>query len=115
MDNVARAPFSVAEMPPVLVTLPEIEPESPPEKEPLIVPFAEMDTEKDPPKGEPLQVPPHVPATDPWKFKVKVAVTALFAFIVTVQEPVPAQAPDHPVKVEPAAGVAVRVTEVALA
>ena len=32
----------------------------------------------------------------------------------TEQAPVPEQAPDHPVKVDPAAGVSVRLTEVPL-
>ena len=41
--------------------------------------------------------------------------TAWAAFIVTVQEPLPLQAPLQPVKVEPAAGVAVKVTAVPLA
>ena len=41
---------------------------------------------------------------------MKVAVTAVFAVIVTVQAAVPVQAPDHPANVEPEAGVAVRVT-----
>src|SRR5882762_4113243 len=41
----------------------------------------------------------------------KVAVTACAALIVTMQVPVPVQPPPlQPVKVEPAAGVAVRVT-----
>jgi len=40
----------------------------------------------------------------------KVAVTLLAADIVTVQVPVPEQAPDQPVKVEPLVAVAVRVT-----
>ena len=43
---------------------------------------------------------------------MKVAVTDLAAFMVTWQEPVPEQAPLQPVKVEPAAGAAVRVTTV---
>jgi hypothetical protein len=44
---------------------------------------------------------------------VNVAVTAVAAFSVTVQVPVPEQPPPlQPVKVEPAAGVAVRVTAV---
>ena len=45
-----------------------------------------------------------------------VAVTEAAAFIVTVQEPVPVQPPPlQPVNVEPAAGVAVKVTAVPLA
>ena len=43
---------------------------------------------------------------------MKVAVTARAAPIVTTQEPVPAQAPPQPVKPDPAAGAAVRVTTV---
>jgi len=43
---------------------------------------------------------------------LKVAVTDLSEFIVKVQVPVPEQSPDQPEKVEPAAGMAVRVTEV---
>ena len=44
---------------------------------------------------------------------VKVAVIVVAPFMVTLQVPVPEQAPpDHPVKIEPEAGVAVRVTEV---
>src|SRR6266511_1974950 len=42
----------------------------------------------------------------------KVAVTSWSALIETVQVPVPVQAPPQPVKVEPEAVVAVRVTEV---
>jgi hypothetical protein len=41
-----------------------------------------------------------------------VAVTDRAAVIETVHEPVPEQAPDQPVKVDPAAGLAVNVTEV---
>src|SRR3954452_20058298 len=40
----------------------------------------------------------------------KVALTVLAASMVTVQLPVPLQAPPQPVKVEPAAGVAVNET-----
>ena len=40
------------------------------------------------------------------------AVTALACVIKTAQLPVPEQAPDQPVKVEPAEAAAVRVTEV---
>ena len=43
---------------------------------------------------------------------MKVAVTDLAAVIETLQGPVPVQAPDQPVKVEPVDGVAVSVTEV---
>jgi hypothetical protein len=47
---------------------------------------------------------------------MKVAVTEVAAFIVTVQEPVPVQPPPlQPVKVEPVAGEAVRVTAVPVA
>src|SRR5688572_24124064 len=63
------------------------------------------------PLGWRVHVPVHVPDTPLLPpVELKVAVTALAVFIVTTQEPVPAQA-DHPVKVEPVAGVAVSVTE----
>ena len=42
--------------------------------------------------------------------ELNVAVTETLAVKVSVQVPVPVQAPDHPAKVEPEAGVAVRVT-----
>lgn len=45
----------------------------------------------------------------------KVAVTLLAAFILKVQEPVPAQLPLHPVNLEPEAGMAVSVTVLPLA
>ena len=44
--------------------------------------------------------------------RLNVAVTAWFEFIVTVQVPVPEQAPDHPANVEPVFDVAVNVTTV---
>ena len=41
---------------------------------------------------------------------VKLAVTVLFEFMVTEQEPEPEQAPDQPVKIQPELGEAVTVT-----
>jgi hypothetical protein len=41
---------------------------------------------------------------------LKVAVTLFAAVMLTVHDPVPAQAPDHPAKVEPEAGDALIVT-----
>jgi hypothetical protein len=43
-----------------------------------------------------------------------VAVTDLAESMVTIQLPIPVQAPLHPEKVDPASGVAVRVTVVPL-
>jgi hypothetical protein len=56
---------------------------------------------------EPLVVPPP-------EFFANVAVTDSFAVIVTVHEPVPVHAPDQPLKLDPDAGVAERVTEAPL-
>src|SRR5439155_6091994 len=71
------------------------------------------------PAGELVTVPLPVPALLAVSEKVgraKVAVTVVAALRVTVQVPVPEQPPPlQPVKVEPAAGVAVRVTAVPLA
>jgi hypothetical protein len=47
--------------------------------------------------------------------RLNVAVTGWLEFIVTAQLPVPEQAPDHPVNVEPVFGVAVSVTLVPVA
>jgi hypothetical protein len=44
--------------------------------------------------------------------RLKVAVTAESLLVVAVQAPVPVQAPDQPLKVEPAAAVAVNSTDV---
>jgi hypothetical protein len=65
------------------------------------------------PAGVLLIVPLPAPALETLRtnvFRVKVAVTDLAAVIGTWQEPVPEQYPLQPVKVEPAAGVADRVT-----
>src|SRR5438552_3488354 len=71
------------------------------------------------PAGSLVTVPLPVPAGVTVRVKlcrVKVAVTVVAAERVTVQAPVPEQLPPlQPVKVEPAAGVAVSVTAVPLA
>jgi hypothetical protein len=72
------------------------------------------------PLGELVTVPVPVPAfvtvSVTGGMVLNVAVTAVCAFMVTVQLPVPVQAPpDHPAKVDPAAGVAVRATTTPLA
>lgn len=61
----------------------------------------------------PLLVP-HTPFTAVGADTANVAVTLRAALMVTVQLPVPLQAPPHPLKVLPVLGVAVRVTEVPL-
>ena len=73
------------------------------------------------PAGELVTAPLPVPALPTvsakvWAVAVKVAVTARAALMVTEQEAEgPVHAPLQPLKVEPAAGVAVNVTAVALA
>src|SRR5439155_16360889 len=71
------------------------------------------------PAGALVTVPLPTPALLTVSVKVgraKVAVTVVAAFTVTVQVPVPEQPPPlQPVKVEPAAGAAVKVTAVPLA
>jgi hypothetical protein len=82
--------------------------------------FAEQVAPQLMPAGELVTIPSEVsgPALLTERVKVaaalKVAVTAAAAFMVTLHAPVPAQAPDQPAKMEPAAGVAVRVTVVPL-
>jgi len=70
------------------------------------------------PVGVLATVPDPLPAnvTDSGKVTVlKVAVTDCAALIVTVQLPVPVQAPLHPAKLEPVAALATKVTLVPLA
>jgi hypothetical protein len=67
-------------------------------------------------------VPPLQPPTDPrliveglpvsFDAAVKVAVTVRSASMVTLQAPIPEQAPPHPANVEPAAGTATGCTTV---
>ena len=80
---------------------------------------AEQAAPQEIPEGALLTVPPPVPvlvtlrANDCW---TKPAVTEAAALIVTMQVPVPEQPPPlQPEKVEPAVGVAVKVTAVPLA
>jgi hypothetical protein len=75
--------------------------------EPQLIPAGELVT-------EPLPVPVFVTVSVCWS--VNVAVTVVPAFIVTWHVPVPEQPPpDQPANLEPAAAVAVSVTEVPLA
>src|SRR5438093_13660273 len=80
---------------------------------------AEQVAPQETPAGALVTVP--LPATALFRASVKVcrakvAVTVCAAFTVTVQVPVPEQPPPlQPEKVEPAAGAAVKVTEVPLA
>src|SRR3954471_23907386 len=65
------------------------------------------------PAGALVTPPEPVPAfvrVSVWVCSVNVAVTERAWSIVTVQPPVPVQAPLQPLKSEPAAGVGVRVT-----
>ena len=65
------------------------------------------------PAGEEVTIPLPALLTVRMKLcKVKLALALFAASIVTVQAPVPVQAPLQPVKVEPVAGVAVSVTAV---
>jgi hypothetical protein len=69
------------------------------------------------PAGEEVTVPVPVPVLVTERLKVcrvKLALTDLAASMVTIQFPTPLQTPDHPVKVEFAAGAAVKVTTVPL-
>src|SRR5262249_33323674 len=65
------------------------------------------------PAGALVTAPPPPPTLFTVRTKVgtvKLAVTVLPALIVTTQDPVPAQAPLQPVKMEPVAAVALSVT-----
>src|SRR5580704_2584817 len=68
------------------------------------------------PAGDVLTVPEPAMLTESAKLGVvpflKVALTVSFAFIATVQPPVPLHAPPQPVKLYPVAGDAVSVTAV---
>src|ERR1051326_8040489 len=71
------------------------------------------------PEGVLVTAPVPVPFLDTVRvkgpaFAVKVALTDLAASMVTLQAPVPVQAPLQPAKVEPESGVAVRFTTVPL-
>lgn len=65
------------------------------------------------PAGAEVTLPPPVPSrvtSSVWVIRVNVAVTLRAAFIGSSQAPVPVQAPVHPAKREPAAGVGVSDT-----
>ena len=66
------------------------------------------------PAGELITVPVPVPAklTDSWNRGIKVAVTVIAELTVTLQAPVPVQAPPQPVNTDPAAAIALSVTAV---
>ena len=64
------------------------------------------------PAGDEVTVPLPVPPWATLNGCVKVAETAVAPFMVTVQVPVPVQAPLQPVNVAPLSGVAVSVTDV---
>ncbi len=67
------------------------------------------------PTGEEVIVPlPALVTVRPGVLRSKVAVTDWAASMVTVQVPVPKQAPLQPAKTESADGIAVRVTKVPL-
>jgi hypothetical protein len=106
-------------------SVPEQAPDQPAKAEPAVgaavrvtvLPLAKLAEHVAPqliPAGELLTVPLPVPALVTVSEKVvealKVAVTVVAAFSVTVHVPVPEQGPLQPAKVEPAAGVAVRAT-----
>jgi len=64
-----------------------------------------------PPDTVPVPVP-DLETVRAYCFRVKAAVTDFAAVIFTVHVPVPVQAPLQPVKLDPVAAVAVKVTEV---
>jgi hypothetical protein len=66
------------------------------------------------PVGELVTAPLPVTLTDNVKTCVNVADTDCAEFIVTVHPPVPLQAPPQPLKIQPFAGVAVKLTDVPL-
>src|SRR5215211_4640160 len=72
----------------------------------LLTPQQRVHCEVMSPFGRSSWVPPVPPDV------LKVPETVLAAFMVSWQEPVPEQAPLQPAKVEPAAGLALRVTAV---